>query len=222
VTSAPSSVREPPSRASSRRSISPAAMTLGVTEAKTCHSTPTCAAGAVVTASSCRRVLRARWDILVVIAVSGALGSLARWALSEAFAQRGGHIAWSTWSANVSGAFMLGSLMVFVLDVWSTTRYVRPFVGVGVLGGYTTFSTYMLDTRTLLASGHAPAAFGYLFGTLLSGLLAVWAGVWSARACVVTAARLHRRRDERQRTLRQRWTRDHIGSEGNPRTTRRS
>lgn len=139
-------------------------------------------------------VLRDRWDILLAIAAGGALGSLARWALTETFRHAGGQVAWGTWLENVTGSFLLGVLMVFVLDIWPTTRYVRPFLGVGVLGGYTTFSTYMLDTRGLLASGHIPAAFGYLFGTLLIGLLAVWAGILSARAVVAMADRQQRRR----------------------------
>ena len=66
------------------------------------------------------------------------------------------------------GSFLLGVLMVFVLDVWPPHRYVRPFLGVGVLGGYTTFSTYMLDTRACWRRG-AGDAFSYLFGTLLAG-----------------------------------------------------
>lgn len=71
--------------------------------------------------------------------------------------------------------------MVFVLDVWPSQRYVRPFLGVGLLGGYTTFSTYMLDARLLLGEGQVLTAFAYLGGSLLAGLLAVWAGIASAR-----------------------------------------
>ena len=135
-------------------------------------------------------VLRNRWDVLVVIAAGGALGSLARWEVSEVVPNDSWRVPWGTWIENVSGAFALGLLMVFVLDVWPPHRYVRPFVGVGVLGGYTTFSTYMLDTHALLDDGHAAAAFGYLFGTLITGLVAVAVGVLLAR---ITVRAAHRR-----------------------------
>ena len=140
------------------------------------------------------RRLLARWDILLVVGCGGSLGSVARWALLVAIPHREHGIAWATWLANLTGAFALGTLMVLLLDVWPPSRYVRPFLAVGVLGGYTTFSTYMLDTRTLLAEGELPAAFGYLFGTLLSGLLAVWLGVLVARTAIALQVRRHRRR----------------------------
>jgi CrcB protein len=141
--------------------------------------------------------VRERWDVLLVIAAGGALGSLGRWALAEAFPHGEGHVAWGTFVANVTGALLLGVLMVLVLDVWPPHRYVRPFLGVGVLGGYTTFSTYMLDTRALLASGEVPTALTYLFGTLLCGLAAVWAGIALTRGLV--AAGVRRRRRHRHR-----------------------
>lgn len=144
------------------------------------------------------RVLRDRWDILLVIAAGGALGSLARWAVTTALPHATDGVPWATWLENVTGAFVLGALMVFVLDVWPPSRYVRPFFGVGVLGGYTTFSTYMLDTRTLLSAGQVTTAFGYLLGTLLSGLLAVWLGVLVARTAVTEMERRHRRRREQK------------------------
>lgn len=141
-------------------------------------------------------MLRERWDVLLVIGAGGALGSLGRWGLAEAMPHAASEVAWATLWANVSGAFVLGGLMVLVLDVWPVTRYVRPFLGVGVLGGYTTFSTYMLDTRALLVAGRLPQAAGYLFGTLVGGLVAVWAGVLVTRSAVAALEwRRRRRRD---------------------------
>jgi len=141
-------------------------------------------------------MLRERWDVLLVIAAGGALGSLARWAVTAAVPHADGGVPWATWWENVSGAFILGALMVCILDVWPPSRHLRPFLGVGILGGYTTFSTYMLDTRTLLSDGQVPAAFGYLFGTLVTGLLAVEAGILLARTVVAALERRHRHRHQ--------------------------
>lgn len=142
------------------------------------------------------RALRSRADILAVISAGGALGSLARWGLTLAWPVRPGGFAWATMLANVPGALLLGVLMVFVLEVWPPSRYARPFLGVGVLGGYTTFSTAMLDTRALFVAGYRVQAVSYLFGGLLAGLLAVWLGMATARALVVVARmRADRRRD---------------------------
>lgn len=86
--------------------------------------------------------------------------------------------------------------MVFVLDVWPPQRYLRPFLGVGLLGGYTTFSTYMLDSRHLLAEDQIATAFTYLGGSLLAGLAAVWLGIASARLAASGSLRRRRRRQE--------------------------
>ena len=125
--------------------------------------------------------MRNEWDVLAVVSLGGALGSLGRWAVSRALPHAPGEFPWATAVENLSGALLLGVLMAVVLQVASPGRYLRPFLGVGVLGGYTTFSAYMLDTRTLLATGHLPAALCYLLGTLVGGLAAVWAGVVAGR-----------------------------------------
>jgi len=138
-----------------------------------------------------RGVVRDRWDILAVIAGGGALGSAARYGVAEALPHDVGAFAMSTVAVNLCGGFLLGFLMVFVMDVWPPTRYVRPFLGVGILGGFTTFSTYMVDTRAMLASGPPTGGVLYLFGTLALGLAAVWLGIGAARGLVQAR---HRRR----------------------------
>jgi CrcB protein len=154
-----------------------------------------------------RRVLTARWDVLLVIAGGGAFGSLARWELSQLLPPRAGAFPWATFTANMSGCLLMGVLMVFVVDVWPPSRYVRPFLGVGVLGGYTTFSTYMLDTRGLLVSGHVAVAGEYVFGSLLAGLAAVWLGLAGARLVVRSARRRRYRQLRRVAQLRRRGQR---------------
>lgn len=121
------------------------------------------------------------WDIVAVIAVGGALGGAARYGLNTAWHTATGHFPWSTFIENVSGCFLLGMLMVYLLDVWPPNRYLRPFLGVGVLGGFTTFSAYTSDTRAMLAHGEGPLAMVYFFGSILFGLLATWSGITLAR-----------------------------------------
>jgi len=133
--------------------------------------------------------LRTRWDVLLVIALGGAIGSVARFGVGVLLPHDNGSFAWSTFLVNVTGGFLLGVLMVFVADVWSPSRYVRAFLGVGVLGGFTTFSTYLLDTRSIVADGRPVEALAYLFGTLAVVLLAVWLGLVTGRAVTAPALR---------------------------------
>lgn len=137
-------------------------------------------------------MLREHGDLLAPIAAGGALGSLARWGLTTALPHGGHSWPWATFLTNVSGCLLLGALMAFVLGPWSTVpfwgRYLRPFLGVGVLGGYTTFSTYELETYVL--GGHAPAlAMLYLLASVVSGIGAAWLGLTLGRVVVLDSGR---------------------------------
>jgi len=135
--------------------------------------------------------VRSHLRLLPAIAAGGALGSLARWGVGEALPHGVAEFAWSTFLVNVSGAFLIGILMAFTLGPWAHHVYLRPFLGVGFLGGYTTFSTYMLDTRNVLASSHPGTALLYLFGTVIAGIGA------AAVSLAVTLDLLAKRAEER-------------------------
>ena len=142
-----------------------------------------------------RRSSTRRWDVALVIAAGGAMGGAARWLVNQVWPPTTGTFPWSTFVENVTGCLLLAALMVFLLDVWSPGRYLRPFLGTGVLGGYTTFSTYTADTAGLLRAGQTPVAIWYLFGTLAAGLAATWIGMATVRGLVVrprTERRRHR------------------------------
>jgi CrcB protein len=147
-----------------------------------------------------RRALARRWDVLALISLGGAIGSVARWALAEALPHTPSAFPWATTLTNVTGCFALGVLMVLALEVWPPSRYVRPFAGVGVLGGYTTFSTAMLETRSLAAAGRPALAAGYAVGTTLAGLGAVAVAIVLTRAAV--RSRAARSRAVRSRRVR--------------------
>ena len=138
-------------------------------------------------------IVRSRGPVLAVIALGGGLGALARYGLSRALPTPSGGFPWATFTANVLGCLLIGALMVLVADVWNGRRLVRPFVGVGLLGGFTTFSTYALEFHRLLRPGSAGLAFAYLGGTLLCAMLAVLLGAWITRSVVQRWA--HRSRE---------------------------
>ncbi|MGH3377526.1 MAG: fluoride efflux transporter CrcB [Actinoallomurus sp.] len=116
-------------------------------------------------------------DILGVIALGGGLGSTARYLISTALPVRPEHFPWATFTINVTGCFVLGLLMVFVVEIWPPRRYLRPFVGVGILGGYTTFSTFAVEIRGLAAHGAWALADAYTLSSLVGGVAAVWCGI---------------------------------------------
>lgn len=117
---------------------------------------------------------------LAVVAAGGALGALARYGAQVAWPTPAAGFPWGTLLVNVVGCLLIGMLMVLVNEVLMAPRLVRPFLGVGLLGGFTTFSAYAEDVRALLSP--APlTAVGYLLGTVLAALVAVVAGVWLAR-----------------------------------------
>jgi len=129
-----------------------------------------------------RELARSHGGVLVVIAAGGGLGALARYGLGRAWPTPAGGFPWATFTVNVVGCLLIGVLMVLISEVGVAHPLARPFLGVGVLGGFTTFSTYADEVRDLLRPGSAPLAFGYLAGTVLGALLAVLAGVRLARA----------------------------------------
>ncbi|GAB1510730.1 fluoride efflux transporter CrcB [Actinophytocola sp. KF-1] len=131
-----------------------------------------------------RELVRGHLPVLGVISLGGGLGALARYGLATALPAAPGHVPWATFLTNVSGCFLIGVLMVLVTEVWTAHRLVRPFLGVGFLGGFTTFSTYAVEIHGLLRPGSVGVAFAYLVGTLASALLAVLAAVWLTRLAV--------------------------------------
>jgi len=119
--------------------------------------------------------MTARIDRLAVasIALGGGLGSIARYGMSRAWPPAYERVPWSTLTINVVGSLLLGMLVVAVTEIWRPHRLIRPFIGTGVLGGFTTFSTFAVEVRGL---GSAPAA-SYVVLSVIGGLAAAFAGM---------------------------------------------
>ena len=136
-----------------------------------------------------RRYGRVEPDVLAVIAVGGMLGAAARFKLAEALPSSPGHFPWATFWTNLSGSFLLGFLLIVLLERFPPTRYVRPFVATGILGAFTTMSTYTVETALLMKDDHAATAVLYGVGSVVAGVFLAYAGIAIARLTMVELSR---------------------------------
>ncbi len=131
---------------------------------------------------------RRGWDrhrfLLPVIALGGMAGASLRHLAETTWPTTAHDLPWATWGVNVSGCLLIGVLMVLVIEMGGGHPLLRPFVGVGLLGGFTTFSTYTVQVTALLHDGRTAWALGYLLGTAATALAAVVIGVVLTRAAV--------------------------------------
>lgn len=127
--------------------------------------------------------------VVAVVAAGGAAGASARYGAGLLWPTAAGAFPWTTLAVNVVGCAVIGVFMVLITEVWTAHRLVRPFFGTGVLGGFTTFSTYAVDIQQLVQHGHARTALAYLVSTLLAALAAVWLAAAAARGLVAGRAR---------------------------------
>ncbi|WP_329311114.1 fluoride efflux transporter CrcB [Streptomyces sp. NBC_01262] len=121
-----------------------------------------------------RELRRGQWPVIAAVSVGGAIGASARYGASLLWPTDPGTFPWTTFLVNVIGCGIIGVFMVIITDVWAAHRLVRPFFGTGVLGGFTTFSTYAVDIQRLVDQGRAGTGLAYLAGTMLAALAAVW------------------------------------------------
>ena len=117
---------------------------------------------------------RGQWPVLAAVATGGALGACARYGAALLWPTAAGTFPWTTFWVNVAGCAVIGVFMVVITEVWTGHRLVRPFFGTGVLGGFTTFSTYVVDIERLTGTGRAATALLDLAATMLGALAAVW------------------------------------------------
>ena len=127
--------------------------------------------------------------ILAAVAIGGVAGAESRYVLGLALPHGPSQWPWSTLLINISGCFLIGVLMVVIIELVDAHPLIRPLLGVGVLGGYTTFSTYAVDVINLAYAGRWPLAIGYLVATPVLAVLAAAAGAAVTRALAARRGR---------------------------------
>lgn len=120
----------------------------------------------------------------LLVSAGGVVGGCSRYGVDQLIPASGHSFPWGTFAVNITGAFLLAVLLILVLEVWPPTRFVRPFVAVGILGSFTTFSTLIVDVDQLFAGGARTTAATYLIASIVAGLAATSAGLIMGRGLV--------------------------------------
>lgn len=118
--------------------------------------------------------------VVLAVAVGGVLGTAARYGMSHFVPTADGAIPWSTLLVNVSGSFALGVVVGVLAQRPGAPTWVRPLLATGVLGSYTTYSTFAVETNNLLLASPVLAGV-YLAVSVVGGVVAAMAGLRAAR-----------------------------------------
>jgi CrcB protein len=120
--------------------------------------------------------------VFLAVALGGAAGSLARYSLDRFVERRSFAVfPWSTFAINASGCLLIGVVIAALVDRHHTPAWLRIGLVMGVLGGYTTFSTFAQETLGLIEEGRLDVSAAYAFGSLTTGVLAVYLGTLIGR-----------------------------------------
>jgi CrcB protein len=117
----------------------------------------------------------------LLAAFGGAQGALARWGVAEVLPRADGGWPWATLLVNLTGCLLIGVLTGVLANRSPEPAWARPLLGVGVLGGYTTYSAFAVEVVVLTDAGALVTVLGYLSASVVGGVVAVAAGIRVAR-----------------------------------------
>ena len=110
---------------------------------------------------------------LVAVFAGGAIGSLCRALLAEAYPTMAPSWPWVTFAVNLSGAFLLGYFATRLQEQLPLSSYRRPLLGTGLCGGLTTFSTMQVELLTMIDAHDYRLAVGYALASVVGGYAAI-------------------------------------------------
>lgn len=114
--------------------------------------------------------------VVLQVIIGGSLGALSRYGVSQLLPQSDGlKFPWNTFTANLLGCFLIGLIVGLVMSNTIGKQYL-PLIVIGFLGGFTTFSSFGLETIQLFQNKQLALAVYYVLGTNIAGLLLVFAG----------------------------------------------
>lgn len=121
--------------------------------------------------------------VAIAVAVGGALGSWLRYVVTTEVTDRAGVVGTGTFAVNIAGAFLLGLMFGLIETRFpETPRWIGSGISIGVLGGFTTFSSYTLDAFRQAEDGRWWLAAAYVIGTVALGLAAAVVGIALGRS----------------------------------------
>ena len=120
---------------------------------------------------------------LLLVALGGAIGASLRYLIGIwTLANLGPGLPFATWAVNIFGSFAMGLLIAWLMRLDDGGIELRLLLGVGVLGGFTTFSAFSLEVFTMINRNEIGLAAAYAVSSVAGSVLALMAGVWLARA----------------------------------------
>jgi CrcB protein len=123
------------------------------------------------------------WPPLLLVALGGGMGACLRYLVGRwSLVTFGPGVPLGTWIVNISGGLVMGLLAGWLGRQGSDNEPMRLLLGVGVLGGFTTFSAFSLELVTMVNRGEVGLATAYAVSSVAGATLAVFAGLWLARA----------------------------------------
>ena len=122
---------------------------------------------------------------LVLVALGGACGASLRYLCTTAALRIAGDTAWGTLFVNVVGSLVMGMAAILLVERFTEVGpRLMPLITVGLLGGFTTFSAFSLDAVRLFEDGRIGVAAGYVLGSVVLSVLALFAGLLLGRALI--------------------------------------